>query len=178
MPHKKNPDSAELIRGKAGRLVGNLVSLLVTTKGLPSAYDKDLQEDKEPLFDTLDTLELTLEVAAGMMRTLHVNPDRMHAALDDSMLATDLADYLVRQGVPFRQAHNTVGRVVRYGIEERRLLRNLSLQEWQKLSPLFESDVVDIFDFERSVEQRRSPGGTARASVEAQIARARELMAS
>ena len=178
MPQKKNPDSAELMRGKAGRLVGNLVSLLVTVKGLPSAYDKDLQEDKEPLFDTLDTLELVLPVAAGMMRTLRVNPDRMHAALDDSMLSTDLADYLVRKGVPFRQAHNIVGRIVRYGIERGKPLRDLSLAEWQRVWPLFEADVADVFDFQRSVEQKDSPGGTARSAVEAQIARARELMAS
>ena len=177
MPQKKNPDSVELMRGKAGRLVGNLVSLLVTVKGLPSAYDKDLQEDKEPLFDTLDTLELALPVATGMIRTLRVNPDRMVAALDDFMLATDLADYLVRKGVPFRQAHEIVGRVVRYAIEEDRALRGLSLGEWRRVSPLFDADVGDIFDFERSVERKVSPGGTARSAVEAQIARARALMA-
>jgi argininosuccinate lyase len=176
MPQKKNPDSAELMRGKAGRLVGNLVSLLVTIKGLPSAYDKDLQEDKEPLFDTLDTLELALQVAAGMIRTLRVNADRMRGALVDSMLATDLADYLVRKGVSFRQAHSIVGRAVRYGIDVRRSLRDLSLQEWQRLSPAFEVDVADVFDFERSVEQKDSPGGTARSAVAAQIARARELI--
>ncbi|MEA3345934.1 MAG: argininosuccinate lyase [Chloroflexota bacterium] len=178
MPQKKNPDSAELMRGKAGRLVGNLVSLLVTAKGLPAAYDKDLQEDKEPLFDTLDALELMLPVAAGMIRTMRVNPGRMRAALDDSLLATDLADYLVRKGVPFRRAHNIVGRAVRYGIEEGKSLRELSSAEWRRLSPLFEADVVDVFDFERSVEQKSSPGGTARSAVEAQIAGARELMAT
>jgi argininosuccinate lyase len=177
MPQKKNPDSAELMRGKAGRLVGNLVSLLVTAKGLPSAYDKDLQEDKEPLFDTLDTLELSLPVAVGVIRTLRVNPDRMCEALDDAMLATDLADYLVRKNVPFREAHNIVGRAVRYAIEEGESLRGLSLEEWQWLSPLFEADVVEIFDFERSVEQKDSPGGTARSAVGTQIARARELIA-
>lgn len=178
MPQKKNPDSAELMRGKAGRLVGNLVSLLVTAKGLPAAYDKDLQEDKEPLFDTLDALELMLPVAAGMIRTMRVNPGRMRAALDDSLLATDLADYLVRKGVPFRRAHNIVGRAVRYGIEEGKSLRELSSAEWRRLSPLFEADVVDVLDFERSVEQKSSPGGTARSAVEAQIAWARELMAT
>ena len=177
MPQKKNPDSVELMRGKAGRLVGNLVSLLVTLKGLPSAYDKDLQEDKEPLFDTLDTVELALPVAAGMIRTLSVNADRMRAALDDSMLATDLADYLVRKGVPFRQAHDIVGRVVRYGIEQDKRLRDLSLAEWETVSPLFEADVADVFDFERAVERKASRGGTARSAVEAQIARARALMA-
>ncbi len=176
MPQKKNPDSVELMRGKAGRLVGNLVSLLVTTKGIPSTYDKDLQEDKEPLFDTLDTLEMTLQVAAGAILTLGVNADRMSGALVDSMLATDLADYLVRKGVPFRRAHSIVGRVVRYTIDEGRSLRDLSLQEWQGFSPVFEVDVAGVFDFERSVEQKDSPGGTARSAVAAQIAQARELM--
>ena len=178
MPQKKNPDSAELIRGKAGRLVGNLVSLLVTAKGLPSAYDKDLQEDKEPLFDTLDTLELALPVAAGMIRTLRVNPYRMRAALDDYMLATDLADYLVRKGIPFREAHHIAGRAVRYGIENSKGLRDLSLAEWRSISPLFEADVAEVLDFECSVERRDSPGGTARSAVEAQISRAWALMAS
>ena len=177
MPQKKNPDSAELIRGKSGRLVGNLVSLLVTVKGLPSAYDKDLQEDKEPLFDTLDTLELALPVTAGMICTLQVNADRMRAALDDSMLATELADYLVRRGIPFRQAHAIVGQGVRYGIEQSKPLHDLSLEDWQRISPSFEADVADVFDFELAVEQKDSPGGTARAAVEAQISRARSLIA-
>ena len=177
MPQKKNPDAAELVRGKAGRLVGNLVSLLVTLKGLPSSYNKDLQEDKEPLFDTLDTLGLTLPVVTGMINTLRVNPDRMRATLDDSMLATDLADYLVRKGMPFRQAHDIVGRAVRRGIEAHKPLCDLSLSEWRTISPLFEADVADVFDFERSVERKASPGGTARAAVEAQIARARKLIA-
>jgi argininosuccinate lyase len=178
MPQKKNPDSAELIRGKTGRLVGNLVSLLVMTKGLPSAYNKDLQEDKEPLFDTLDALASTLEVAAGMIRTLRVNPDRMRAALDSTMLTTDLADYLVRRDVPFREAHDIVGRAVRYGMREDRPLQNLSLREWQKLSEHFGPDVKHVFDFERSVEDRSSIGGTARVSVQAQIRRARKLLDS
>jgi len=177
MPQKKNPDSAELIRGKSGRLVGNLTALLVTCKGLPSAYDKDLQEDKEPLFDTLDTLELALPVAAGMIRTLRIHPDRMRAALDDAMLATDLADYLVCKGVPFRQAHDIVGQAVRYGVQKGKALRELSAMEWQGISPLFEADVADIFDVERAVERKSAPGGTARRAVKAQIARARDLIA-
>jgi argininosuccinate lyase len=175
MPQKKNPDSAELMRSKAGRLVGNLVSLLVTTKALPSTYDKDLQEDKEPLFDTLDTLELTLKVAAGMIRTMRPHPDRMRTALDEYMLATDLADYLVCKGVAFREAHRTVGQVVRYGVQQGRSLRSLSLPEWQKHSPLFGPDVADIFDYEQSVEAKCSPGGTSRESVEQQLAKARDL---
>ena len=105
MPQKRNPDSLELIRGKAGRVVGHLTGLLTTLKGLPSTYNKDLQEDKEPLFDAMDTLALTVPVAAGVLETLEVRPERMRTALDEAMLATDLADYLVRKGVPFRQAH-------------------------------------------------------------------------
>ena len=113
MPQKRNPDAMELVRGKSGRLLGNLVSLLTTLKGLPSTYNKDLQEDKEPLFDTVTTLTLALPVTAGVLRTLQVNPTRMQAALSSDMLATDLADYLVRQGTPFRQAHHLVGQTVR-----------------------------------------------------------------
>jgi len=113
MPQKKNPDSLELIRGKSGRMVGHLVGLLTTLKGLPSAYDKDLQEDKEALFDAIDTLKMELPIAAGVIRTLKVNTARMAAALDDAILATDLADYLVRKGVPFRQSHHLVGQAVR-----------------------------------------------------------------
>jgi argininosuccinate lyase len=175
MPQKKNPDSAELIRGKAGRLVGNLVALLVTTKALPSTYDKDLQEDKEPLFDTLDTLQLTLQVASGMIRTMGADPDRMRAALDDQMLATDLADYLVRKGVAFREAHRIVGQVVRFGVQSARPLRSLSLPEWHEHSPLFGSDVADIFDYEQSVEARCSAGGTSLESVVQQLTKARDL---
>ena len=113
MPQKKNPDAAELLRGKAGRLVGGLTGLLVTLKGLPSSYDKDLQEDKEALFDAVDTLALALPVAQGVLATLTIHPDRMRAALGDELLATDLADALVRAGVPFRQSHHLVGQVVR-----------------------------------------------------------------
>ncbi len=113
MPQKRNPGALELMQGKAGRLVGHLAGLLTTLKGLPTGYNRDLQEDKEPLFDALDTLHLALPIAAGVVRTLRVRPDRMAAALDDGMLATDLADYLVRRGVPFRQSHRLVGQAVR-----------------------------------------------------------------
>ena len=113
MPQKKNPDAAELLRGKAGRLVGGLTGLLVTLKGLPSSYDKDLQEDKEALLDAVDTLALALPVGQGVLATLTIHPDRMRAALGDELLATDLADALVLAGVPFRQSHHLVGQVVR-----------------------------------------------------------------
>ena len=173
MPQKKNPDSLELLRGKVGRMVGHLVALLTTLKGLPSTYNKDLQEDKEPLFDALDTLKLALPVAAGVVRTLKVNAEALAAALDDAMLATDLADYLVRRGVPFRQSHELVGRAVRRAETLGLPLRELPLTEFQAISGAFESDLYAVFDHRRSVEARDSYGGTATASVRQQIERAR-----
>ena len=170
MPQKKNPDALELLRGKSGRLVGGLTGLLVMLKGLPSSYDKDLQEDKEPLFDAVDTLALALPVAQGVLETLTIHPDRMAAALGDELLATDLADALVRAGVPFREAHHLVGQAVRRSEETGRGLRDLPLAELQAIDPRFPTDVAAIWDFERSVEQRAVTGGTARASVVAQIA--------
>lgn len=176
MPQKRNPDSLELLRGKAGRLIGHLTGLLTTLKGLPTGYNKDLQEDKEPLFDALDTLHLALPVAAGVIRTLRVYPERMAAALDDGMLATDLADYLVRQGVPFRQSHHLVGLAVRRAGELGVPLHTLPLSEFQAVSPVFGPDLYEIFDFRRSVEARSSEGGTALASLREQIARARKVL--
>jgi argininosuccinate lyase len=176
MPQKKNPDSLELLRGKTGRLVGHLVALLTTLKGLPSTYNKDLQEDKEPLFDALDTLKLALPVAAGVVRTLKVNAQAMAAALDDAMLATDLADYLVHRGVPFRQSHELVGRAVRRAEALDLPLRELPLSEFQAISDAFDSDLYAVFDHRRSVEARDSYGGTATASVRQQIERARSLL--
>jgi argininosuccinate lyase len=176
MPQKKNPDSLELLRGKVGRLVGHLVALLTTLKGLPSTYNKDLQEDKEPLFDALDTLKLALPVAAGVVRTLKVNTEAMAAALDDAMLATDLADYLVRLGVPFRQSHDLVGHAVRRAEARNLPLRELPLAEFRALSEAFDSDLYAVFDHWRSVEARDSYGGTATAAVRQQIERARSLL--
>ncbi|MCS6844552.1 MAG: argininosuccinate lyase [Caldilineales bacterium] len=170
MPQKRNPDSLELLRGKAGRLVGNLVSLLTALKGLPAAYNKDLQEDKEPLFDSVDTLQAALPVATGVLATLAIRPERMAAALADELLATDLADYLVRRGVPFRQSHELVGRAVKRSEALGVSLAGLPLAELQAISPLFGPDVAEVFDFQRSVEQRAVFGGTARAAVQAQIA--------
>ena len=173
MPQKKNPDSLELARGKCGRLIGNLVSLLVTVKGLPSAYDKDLQEDKEPLFDTIDTLSLMLPVLAGVVHTLRPQSARMQGALDDAMLATDLADYLVRRGLPFRESHGIVGRLVRRAERDGVSLSKLPLAAFQSESPHFSADVHNVFDFRRSVETRDVPGGTAPSAIRAQIDRAR-----
>ncbi|MGC9395795.1 MAG: argininosuccinate lyase [Anaerolineae bacterium] len=177
MPQKKNPDSIELVRGKTGRLVGNLVALLTTLKGLPSSYDKDLQEDKESLFDTLDTLELELPIVAGVIDTLRINAGQMASALRDDLLATELADYLVRQGLPFRQGHHIVGQVVRATLAKGCGLRDLSVAEYQALSPHFGDDVHDVLDFRRAIEQRSVPGGTATAAVQAQIEKAKAVLA-
>ena len=177
MPQKKNPDSLELLRGKAGRLHGDLVGLLTTLKGLPSAYDKDLQEDKEPLFDAVDTLALTLPVARGALETLTIRPDRMEAALGDELLATDLADALVRAGVPFRQSHHLVGQVVQRAEALGCALRDVPLAALQAISPHFDAEMAAVWDFERSVEQRAATGGAARPAVQAQIAALRGLLA-
>jgi len=176
MPQKKNPDSLELVRGKTGRLVGNLVALLTTLKGLPSTYNKDLQEDKESLFDTLDTLDIELPVVAGVISTLRLNAEGMASALRDDLLATELADYLVRQGLPFRQGHHLVGQAVRAALAKGCGLRDLSVAEYQAISPYFGDDVHDVLDFRRAIEQRSVPGGTATAAVQAQIEKAKALL--
>jgi argininosuccinate lyase len=178
MPQKKNPDSLELVRGKTGRVVGNLTALLTTVKGLPSAYNKDLQEDKEPVFDTIDTLEMVLPIMAGVISSLEVNDDRMRNALDDGMLATDLADYLVRRGVPFRQAHHLVGQVVRQALDRDVPLRDLSFADFRRISEHFSDDVAQVFDFDLSVSAKVSPGGTAESAIRKQIAHAREVLVS
>ena len=172
MPQKKNPDALELMRGKSGRVIGHLTGLLTTLKGLPTAYNKDLQEDKEGLFDAIDTLKMELPIAAGVINTLEVKAERMAAALDEAMLTTDLADYLVRRGVPFRQSHHLVGEVVRRAEDAGVALSQLPLSEYQTISPAFGEDVYDVFDFERSVEARAAEGGTAPSAVRVQIERA------
>ena len=169
MPQKKNPDAAELLRGKAGRLTGGLMGLLMTLKGLPSSYDKDLQEDKEPLFDAVSTLGTALPIVQGVLETLAIHPDRMAAGLVDELLATDLADALVRAGVPFRQSHHLVGQVVRRAEELGCPLRAVPLADLQAISPYFTAEMAAVWDFERSVEQRSATGGTGRASVLSQI---------
>ncbi len=176
MPQKANPDSLELVRGKSGRMVGHLTGLLIALKGLPSGYNKDLQEDKEAIFDAIDTLTLELPVVAGVIRTLKVNGTRMAAALDDAMLATDLADYLVGQGIPFRQGHHLVGQAVRRAEVLGISLRELDLAEYQAIDPAFAADLYTVFDFERSIARRSVEGGTAPVAVQAQIERARLLL--
>ena len=176
MPQKRNPDAFELARGKAGRLLGNLTGLLTTLKGLPAGYNKDLQEDKEAVFDASDTLALLLPVMAGAVAALQPNPTAMQAALDPAMLATDLADYLVARGVPFREAHGIVGGVVRRAEEAGVPLDALPLAEFQAESPHFEADVRGVFDFARSAASRAVTGGTAPAAIQAQIKAARAAL--
>ncbi len=176
MPQKRNADPMELARGKAGRLVGNLTGLLTTLKGLPSSYDKDLQEDKEVVFDSVDTMALLLPVITAIIKTLHLNPDKMKAALSEDMLATDLADYLVRKGLPFRNAHHISGQAVRLAAEQGVPLSGLSLATYQKLSELFAADVSTVFDFAASVAKRKAAGGTAPEAVRKQIEAARSWL--
>ena len=173
MPQKRNPDSLEIARGKAARLMGHVVTLLATLKGTPSTYNKDLQEDKEPLFDAAATLHLLLPLMAGVVRSLEPDAARMRAALDPAMLATDLADYLVKRGVPFREAHGLAGRAVRLAEARGVPLDALSASDLRALSPLFEDDVRAVFDFDRAMVQRAAPGGTAPSAVRAQIAQGR-----
>jgi argininosuccinate lyase len=176
MPQKRNADPMELTRGKAGRLIGHLVGLLTTLKGLPSGYNKDLQEDKEALFDAVDTLSNLLPVITAVVATLRVDREKMEAALDDELLATDLADYLVHRGMPFRQAHHVVGQVVRVAVERGVSLNHLPLTRLQEISTLFDADVADVFDFAESVRRRRAPGGTAPEAVREQIEQAKAIL--
>ena len=176
MPQKRNPDVAELVRGKTGRVYGHLMALLTVMKGLPLAYNRDLQEDKEGFFDTVDTLLACLEMCAGMVRGLHFHPRRTREAAEgDYALATDVADYLVRKGVPFREAHGTVARLVEYALGQGKPLRGLSLEEYRRFSPLFEEDVRRL-SARRAVSARQVPGGTAPRRVAAALRRARRLL--
>ncbi len=169
MPQKKNPDSVELLRGKAGRVFGDMSGLLMTLKGLPSTYNKDLQEDKEPLFDAMDTLAGALPIAAGALATLTVKRDTMAQALVPEMLATDLAEYLVRKGVPFRETHDLAGEAVALAESEGIALSDLTLTALRSLHPAFDEDVLAIWSYERSVEQRDVRGGSSRRAVKEQI---------
>ena len=179
MPQKKNPDVPELVRGKSARVIGHLNALLVLMKGQPLAYNRDNQEDKEPLFDTVDTVTDCLRVFAGMLGTLECRRERMReAARLGYMTATDLADYLVRKAVPFRDAHEAVGRAVRSAVETGRDLSEMTLDELRAFSPAIESDVFGVLTLEGSVAARNHPGGTAPVQVRAAIARAKAGLAS
>ena len=176
MPQKRNADPMELSRAKVGRLIGHMAGLLTTLKGLPSSYNKDLQEDKEALFDAVDTMRQLLPVVAGVIQTLHLNPDRMRAALSDELLATELADYLVRKGIPFRAAHHLVGEVVQFAGQRDLPLSEIPLERLQMLSDAFADDVSAVFDFRLAVERKAVVGGTAPQAVMAQIAAAKALI--
>jgi argininosuccinate lyase len=173
MPQKKNPDVPELVRGKTGRVAGHLLSLLMTMKGLPLAYNRDLQEDKEPLFDALDTVRASVDLMAGLLLELEVRPEKMAAALHGGFLtATDLADYLVTRGVPFRAAHEQVGNTVRYAEAQRKELWELTLAEIQQFAPQADGEVFEWLKIENAVARRKSPGGTAPQRVAEALERA------
>jgi len=178
MPQKKNPDVPELVRGKSGRVYGHLMGLLTLMKAQPLAYNKDNQEDKEPLFDAVDTLKGSLKVYADMMGALTVKRERMReAALAGFATATDLADYLVRRGLPFRDAHEVVGKAVQYGVTHGKDLADMSLEELRRFSPVIDADVFEVLTLEGSVAARNHIGGTAPEQVRAAAARARARLA-
>ena len=175
MPQKKNPDVAELIRGKSGRVYGNLIAALTVMKSLPLSYNRDMQEDKEPLFDTVDTLNIALRVLPPMLREMQVNGDRVLATLEEGfMTATEVADYLVRRGVPFRTAHGIVGELVRYCLASKKTLQSLTLQEYQQISPQFDEAVLGVVSLQEAVNNKNSRGGTAYLHVLDAIRQAKE----
>ncbi|HPS58321.1 MAG TPA: argininosuccinate lyase [Spirochaetota bacterium] len=170
MPQKRNPDVAELVRGKTGRLYGNLLTMLTVLKGLPMTYNRDMQEDKEPLFDTVDTVMLCLEGMTGMISTMTINAERMKSAVRSNFsTATDLADYLVRKGVPFRESHEISGNIVRYCETEKKDFFALTVPELKKFSPLIDDEIVSILDPSGAPERKLSAGGTSRNSILEQI---------
>jgi argininosuccinate lyase len=170
MPQKKNPDAAELIRGKSGRIFGHLLAMLTTMKGLPLAYNKDMQEDKECLFDAVDNIKASLQVFSGMLDTLKVNKEGIARAFErDYSNATDMADYLAKKGLPFRQAHEVCGQAVALALSRKKTLQNLSLAELKKLNPLFEKDIFKKIDIEFCVQARNSAGATSKKRVNEQI---------
>ena len=170
MPQKKNPDIAELVRGKTGRVYGDLMAMLTVLKGIPLAYNKDMQEDKESIFDAIDTVKQCLTVFPPMLKTLKALPENMLKAAQKGFInATDLADYLTKKGIPFRTAYKLVGQTVAYCIAEGKVLEEMSLQEYKEFHELFEEDVFEAISLRRCVESRISAGGTTRASAEEQI---------
>jgi argininosuccinate lyase len=178
MPQKKNPDIAELTRGKSGRVIGNLVSLLTLLKGLPMTYNRDLQEDKERLFDSVDTVRATVRLCAGMMQNLTVNGKACSsAAADPALLATDLADYLVRQGLPFRAAHHAVGALVAKAEQSAKKLNELTLAELQAVEKKLGPDALETFDLQKAMAKRKMTGSPGPAQVRKQIANWKRLLA-
>ena len=175
MPQKKNPDVSELTRGKTGRVYGDLIAILTILKGLPLAYNRDMQEDKEPLFDAIDTVKLALKVNIGVVRNMKPKRERMREqARRGFSLATDVADYLAKKGIPFREAHRIVGELVAYCLENKKGLEDLSLEEFKKFSDAFEEDVLSLMSVEGSINSRNVTGGTARQQVERELQRIKE----
>jgi len=175
MPQKKNPDVPELVRGKTGRVYGNLMALLTVMKGLPLAYNKDMQEDKEPLFDTIDTVKGSLKIFSDMVREMRFNEGQMRRSAGNGFsTATDVADYLVRKGLPFRDAHEAVGKAVAYCLENEMGIEELSLAEWQLFSHHFSDDIFGAISVEASINARNVIGGTARNRVWSEIMAGRE----
>jgi argininosuccinate lyase len=179
MPQKKNPDVAELTRGKSGRLVGNLMALLTLLKGLPMTYNRDMQEDKEPLFDSIDTLTAALEVFAEMISGMSVKEERTRAATSDPLLlATDLADYLVKKGLPFRQAHEVIGKLVAYSLSQGKAFADMTLAEYQAEWAGFQQDLYAVLTVEQALKARQNPGAPSPENVAAQLARWRKELAA
>ena len=177
MPQKKNPDMAELARGKTGRVYGDLISLLTVLKGIPLAYNKDMQEDKEPVFDAIDTAKICLQVFAPMIREMKaIRENMMHAAQKGFINATDLADYMTKKGMPFREAYKITGTIVSDCVKAGTVLEKMTIQDYKKYSDIFEEDLYDAIDLINCVQRRNSEGGTSVASVESQIAYVRKEM--
>lgn len=177
MPQKKNPDMAELIRGKTGRVYGNLFGLLTTLKGLPLAYNKDMQEDKEGMFDTVHTLMGSLPIFEGMVRTMTVRTDSMEKAVSsDFSNATELADYLASKGMPFREAHDVTGKLVFTCIQRGHYLLDLPLDEMKAASPLIDGDIYETLKPRTAVDRRKSYGGTGFGQVKIQLQQAKDLL--
>ncbi|KAK0649608.1 L-Aspartase-like protein [Cercophora newfieldiana] len=177
MPQKKNPDSLELLRGKSGRAFGHMAGFMMTQKGLPSTYNKDLQESVEPMLDHVKTVSDSIQIANGVLATLTVRPDRMQASLDPFMLATDLADYLVRKGVPFRETHHISGRCVALSEQTGTPMNELTYEQLKGVDARFEKDISEVFNYEKSVEMRSARGGTSKSSVLEQIKVLKEMIA-
>lgn len=176
MPQKKNPDALELIRGKGGRLIGNMAGLMAVVKGTPTTYNKDLQEVWEIMYDTVDTVYDCVRISAGVLSTIKINPDKMLAGLSADMLATDLAEYLVRKGVPFRETHHISGAAVKMAEDNSCELSDLTPEQLRTIHPLFEDDVNDVWDFQRSAEMRDTEGGASKRSVLEQVAKLRTYL--
>jgi argininosuccinate lyase len=178
MPQKKNPDSLELIRGKSGRAFGHMAGLMMSIKGIPSTYNKDLQESVEPMLDHVKTVGDSIQIATGVLSTLSIFPENMLKSLSPDMLATDLADYLVRKGVPFRETHHISGRVVALAEKEQKPMDTLTFEQLQAVDQRFEKDVLGVFDYQKSVEMRSAKGGTSRSAVLEQIEAVKKILAA